>query len=211
MTFHRHQKQITDLNVCIDNTLIERVESFNYLGIMLNETLSWKSHIEIVGKKNFKSYRNTISTKKIFFPKMYYLHSIILLSFHILTIDYCCRGLTVINSKCCKKRFMTTSINYIAHTAPLFIQHGVLRVTDMYKLKLLKFFYKLSYNLLPTYFDNYSETLEQNPIRDLRQNLIHGPLIKRVYAECSPLFQLVKLTNTLKKDKNDTILEKNYR
>ena len=61
---------------------------------------------------------------------------------------------------------------------------------------------------MPPYFDNYSETLEQKPIRDLRQNLIHGPLIKRVYAECSPLFQLVKLINTLKKDKNDTILKK---
>ena len=45
MIFHRHQKQIKDFNVCIDNTLIERVESFNYLGIMLNETLSWISHI----------------------------------------------------------------------------------------------------------------------------------------------------------------------
>ena len=56
----------------------------------------------------------------------------------------------------------------------------------MYKLKLLKFYYKLSYNLLPPHFDSYSETLEQKPIRD------HGPLIKRVYAECSPLFQLVK-------------------
>ena len=78
----------------------------------------------------------------------------------------------------------------------------------MYKLKLLKFYYKLSYNLLPPYFDNYSKTLEQKPTRDLRQNLIHGPLIKRVYAECSPLFQLVKLINTLKKDKNDTILKK---
>ena len=51
MIFHRHQKQIKDFNVCIDNTLIERVESFNYLGIMLNEALSWKSHIEMVGKK----------------------------------------------------------------------------------------------------------------------------------------------------------------
>ena len=83
-----------------------------------------------------------------------------------------------------------TNSSYIAHTAPLFIQHGVLRVTDtcMYKLKLLKFYYKLSYNLLPPYFNNYSETLEQKPIRDLRQNLIHGPLIKRVYAEYSPLF-----------------------
>ena len=52
-------------------------------------------------------------------------------------------------------------------------------------------------------------TAKQKPIRDLRQNLIHGPLIKRVYAECSPL--LVKLINTLKKDKDDTILKKNYR
>ena len=46
MIIHKHQKQIKDFNVCIDNTLIERVESFNYLGStsMLNETLSWKSH-----------------------------------------------------------------------------------------------------------------------------------------------------------------------
>ena len=78
----------------------------------------------------------------------------------------------------------------------------------MYKLKLLKFYYKLSYNLLPPYFDNYNETLEQKPIRDFLQNLIHGPLIKRVYAECISLFQLVKLINTLKKDNNDTILKK---
>ena len=56
MIFHRHQKQIKDFNVCIDNTLIERVESFNYLGIMLSETLSWKSHIEMVGKKKLQEY-----------------------------------------------------------------------------------------------------------------------------------------------------------
>ena len=70
-----------------------------------------------------------------------------------------------------------TNSSYIAHTALLFIYHGVLRVTDMYKLKLLKFYCKLSYNLFLSYFDNYSETLEQKPIHDLRQNLIHGPLI----------------------------------
>ena len=116
-----------------------------------------------------------------------------------------CHKLEILQKKAL--RYMTNS-SYIAHTAPLFIQHGALRVTDMYKRKLLKFYYKLSYNLLPPYFDIYSESLEQKPIRDLRQNLIHGPLIKRVHAEYSPLFQLVKLINTLKKDKNDTILKK---
>ena len=64
MIFNRQQKQVKDFNVRIDNTMIERVESFNYLSIMLNETLSWKSHIEMVGKI-FKSYRGTISAWKI--------------------------------------------------------------------------------------------------------------------------------------------------
>ena len=103
MIFHRHQKQIKDFNVCIDNTLIERVESFNSLGIMLNETLSWKSHIEMVGKKISKVTGILYRLRKIF-PKMYYLHSIILLSFHILTMDYYPGGLTVINSKYCQRK-----------------------------------------------------------------------------------------------------------
>ena len=37
---------------------------------------------------------------------------------------------------------------------------------------------------------------------------IHAPLVKRVYSECSPLFQLIKLINILKHDKSDTILRK---
>ena len=44
--------------------------------------------------------------------------------------------------------------------------------------------------------------------RDLRYQYIHAPLVKRVYAECSPLFQLIKLINSLKNNSNDTILEK---
>ena len=43
-----------------------------------------------------------------------------------------------------------TNRGYIAHTT-LFIKHGLLNVRDMYKLKLLKFYCKLSYNLLPPY------------------------------------------------------------
>ena len=31
--------------------MIERVQTFNFLGIMLNETLSWKSHIAMVSNK----------------------------------------------------------------------------------------------------------------------------------------------------------------
>ena len=73
---------------------------------------------------------------------------------------------------------------------------------------MLKFYYKLSYDLLPPYFNYYIEVIEQKPVRNLRQHYIHAPLIKRVYAECSPLFQLMKLINCLKSDVNDIILNK---
>ena len=152
MIFHRHQKQIKDYYVCIDNTLIERVESFNYLGIMLNKTLSWKSHIEMVGKK-FLKVTGILYRLRKFFPEnvLFTLYNSLIISYinyGLLLWGIDCHKLEILQKKAL--RFMTNS-SYIAHTAPLFIQHGVLRVTDMYKLKLLKFYYKLSYNLLPPY------------------------------------------------------------
>ena len=77
----------------------------------------------------------------------------------------------------------------------------------MFKVKLLKLYYKLSYNLLPSYFDRYRDIIEQDPGRVLRINYIHPPLIRRVYAECSPLFQLIKLINNIRADANDAILQ----
>ena len=155
MIFHRHQKQIKDFNVCIDNTLIESVESFNYLGIMLNETLSGKSHIEMVSK-NFLKVTGILYRPRKSFPKnvLFTLYNSLIISYinyGLLLWGIDCHKLEILQKKAL--RFMTNS-SYIAHTAPLFIQHGVLRVTDMYKLKLLKFYYELSYNLLPPYFDN---------------------------------------------------------
>ena len=88
-------------------------------------------------------------------------------------------------------RLMTNS-NYLAHTTPLLIKHGLLNVRDMYKLKLLKFYYKLSYDLLPPYFNKYIEIIEQKPARDLRVQYIHASLV----------------INSLRNDPNDTILKK---
>ena len=44
-------RKVSEVNVAIDNTVIERVQSFNFLGIMLNEALSWKNHIAMVSNK----------------------------------------------------------------------------------------------------------------------------------------------------------------
>ena len=40
MTFHRQQKWVKELNILINDTNIERVQSFNFLGITLSENIS---------------------------------------------------------------------------------------------------------------------------------------------------------------------------
>ena len=44
-------------------------------------------------------------------------------------------------------------------------------------------------------------------LRALRKHFIHRPMIKRSYAGCTPLFQLIKLINAMRLDPSDTILQ----
>ena len=54
----------------------------------------------------------------------------------------------------------------------------------------------------------YKPEPEPELVRYLRQNIIYPPFIKTAYAECTPLFQLIKLLNILKADESDKILGK---
>ena len=51
MVFQKKQKHVDKINVQISRTQIERVKLFNFLGVMLDENLTWKSHIEMVNRK----------------------------------------------------------------------------------------------------------------------------------------------------------------
>ena len=39
------------LSVTADKTSLERVDIFKYLGVIMDETLSWKEHVSSMGKK----------------------------------------------------------------------------------------------------------------------------------------------------------------
>ena len=48
MIFHRKRKHIPEIKVLIDGCNIECVNSFNFLGIMLDQGLSWNNHVDLV-------------------------------------------------------------------------------------------------------------------------------------------------------------------
>ena len=99
---------------------------------------------------------------------------------------------------------------YIVHTNPLFCQLNLFKIKGIFKLRLLKFYYKLTFDLLPSYFNTSLDVINRAPPRQLRINLIHQPVIKRNYAKCGLLYELVDLLNSLQINPNDTILAKIY-
>ena len=55
MVFHTVQRKIQYPILTINNTVIERVKQFNFLGIILHYTLKWQKHIDHVSKKSIQS------------------------------------------------------------------------------------------------------------------------------------------------------------
>ena len=52
--FNRKQNQIAEITLSINGEDIENVEHFNFLGMILDEKLSWKNHINMLSKKSQK-------------------------------------------------------------------------------------------------------------------------------------------------------------
>ena len=51
MIFHTPMKKVEYPNLKINNVAIERVETFNFLGLTLNQHMNWKSHLDILSNK----------------------------------------------------------------------------------------------------------------------------------------------------------------
>ena len=52
-----------------------------------------------------------------------------------------------------------TGTYYIAHSEPIFKSLELLKIYDIYKLNILKFYYKLTNYCLPEYFNNYLDVI----------------------------------------------------
>ena len=127
MTFHTCQKKI-------DGKPTKHVKYFKFLGILFDETLTWKYHIHMITNKLSNSFCITLELWTVFLVNRV--------------------------SKLQKKtvRIMSNGA-YLAHSEPLFKTLRLLKIEDVYKLKLMKFYYNLSYNVLPSYFNDYLEVI----------------------------------------------------
>ena len=84
-----------------------------------------------------------------------------------------------------------TNSHYIAHTDPIFKKLHMVKVTDMFRIAIWKFYYKLRNNLLPPYF-NY---MKPN-IRILNVNCyinIYETIMNLLLIEYIVIFSLISI------------------
>ena len=184
MVFHYHQRTLGEAdipNLKINGSDIERVSEFNFLGLTINEFMSWNSHSKKVSNK-VSRVLGIMNRLKRFLPfsalrLMYQSLENCHLQFCILAWGYECKRVYNLQKKAI--RIMTAS-KYNAPTEPLFKQLNIMKVEDSFELQCLKFYYKFKTNTLPAFFDNiFTRISDIHPYGTRGRDQRHFSLIRK--------------------------------
>ncbi len=153
-------RRYDDLDIVINGNRISRVGKTKFLGVIVDDCLTWNQHTANVANLVSK-YSGILYRLKMF------LHADILFSLYktlvLPHIMYCNliwadknnSNLVTIHRK--QKRIirLCTNANYLDHTPPLFASLDTLNIYDLHKLSVGLFMYKFKNNMLPHNFSNY--------------------------------------------------------
>ena len=193
MIFHTSQKRVTPPVIKIKDTIIEYVDSFPLLGIIINRNLNWTPHINHISKKisktigilkKIKHYLPTATLKSIY-NSLINSH----VNFGALCWGYNANSILNLQKKAVR---IICNSSYNAHAQPLFKKLCLLTINDVVTLKLYKFYFRFINKKLPNYFLTTISLDPQNESHehDTRQDLFILPRIKHKYCEFNLRYQL---------------------
>ena len=145
MIFHHRQKKVpkTDIKLYINSKKIECVEEFNFLGVILDQNLNWKSHVHKVSGK-IAGVAGTLSRLKKFLPSNILKTIYNALIQPHLNLGVLLWGINIVGVYNLQKWAVRAiaSSKYNSHTSPLLKNLKLLRIHELYKLNMIKFFFK---------------------------------------------------------------------
>ena len=143
----------------LNDTVIERVDKFKFLGIWLDEYLNWGAHLDHVCLK-ITRMNGTLNRLKHHCPQ-----TVLMILYNTLILPNINYGILLWGAKVNKDHKMhllqkksvrlITSKHYMAHSEPIFKDLRILMIHDIYYLSIVKFYYKLTNGHLPDYFDHF--------------------------------------------------------
>ena len=207
MLFHPQNKVVQPPNIKIKSKNIELVDEFDFLGIVLDSQLRWNAHINKISKKLSKAngilskIKNTVpkSTLKILYFSLVNSH----LDYGLLCWGHKANQMDILQKKAIR---IITKSKYNAHTEPLFKKLNILKVHDLYKIKLYKLYFKIINKTIPKYFKESKLLIKKETIHshDTRGTKFAIQRVIHTFAEGCPRHQLPILLN----DTEDNILDK---
>jgi len=164
-TRHGNSKYVTssaDKNITIelDNTKLQRVNSTKFLGVIIDENLTWKNHIDGISKTIARNI-GVLNKLKHSIPEriLYSLYCTLILpyvNYSVLVWGNTYQSYMDKIFKLQKWAVRTVSnSHYRSHSAPLFQRFNILNVYDTYKLEVSVFMFRHSRNQLPSTFKNF--------------------------------------------------------
>ena len=196
--YHSPNKHVISPSIKINNTAIERVSNFNFLGITLDEHLSWKHHVDKISVKISKII-GIINLMKRYVPQV-----ILKILYNTLVLPHLNYGLLVWGHKSKpiaqlqKKAIRSLTLSrYNAHTEPLFKQLGLLKLKDIYEKQELKFYFEYVNHRLPAYFSNITliRSVDLHDHDTRRNNEYVTFRFKYDYTKCSVMKRLPNTIN----------------
>ena len=190
-------------NIIFDDTPLEVVSFIKFLGISVDNKLSWKYHIDNTCKIISQNI-GIINKLKFHFPT-----SSLLMLYSSLILPYLNYGIltwgntqqTLLNRLLLLQK---KSLRIIYHSAPLshtdllFVNGRLLKTNDLYLLHVGQFMYKYSKKTLPHIFDAMfplNRSVHDYPTR--RSNEFHLPLFRTLLAKKSFMYDGPRFWNSL--------------
>ena len=175
-------------NIKLDDTNIETVSSMKFLGLIIDNKLSWNVHIDSICRKISRNI-GIINKVKFFLPT-----SSLLMLYSTLILPYINYGIVVWGNThnsyihrilLLQKKAMRVICNtsWMSHTDILFYENSILKINDLYQYNLGQFMYQLNNNVLPSVFNlifNKNKTIHKYPTR--QSDEFHLPLTRTILA-----------------------------
>ena len=186
-------KSSYDVQLSIENKAIEKVTHTKFLGVILDEKLNWKPHVQYVKTKLSKSIgimnkaRQLLNKESLLslyyaFIYPYIMYCVIIWGgSNKTTLD------PIIKVQKRAVRFISGKPRQTP-SEPLFNEHSILRFQQIYKLQVLLFVFKFKHSLLPLVFNNFY----------INNNDIHGYRTRQAYDFHPPRFRNDRRKNSVK-------------
>ena len=156
----QHQlNNISDCNIFLDGCKLTRVQDAKFLGITLDENLTWRSHINTVCKICSRNI-GVLNKLKLFLPKpaLYQLYCTLILPYLSYGIVLWGTAYKTDLDRLVKLQKRAVRIisnsSYLSHTKPLFEKYNMLDINQLFSKEVRMFMYKYHNRLLPPSFNN---------------------------------------------------------